>query len=67
MQTDIDLDQAQKGSFKQLFEFLRWIIKFSVSKYGEIFKDSIGTQFSLDQAFGKIRMKRANKKALSGE
>ena len=39
----------------------------SVSEDGEIFKDSIGTQFSLDQAFGKINMMRANKKALSGE
>ena len=28
----------------------------SVSEDGEIFKDSIGTQFSLDQAFGKIHM-----------
>ena len=26
----------------------------SVSEYEEIFKDLIGTQFSLDQAFGKI-------------
>ena len=39
----------------------------SVSEDGKIFKDLNGTQFSLDQAFGKINMKRANKKALSGE
>ena len=28
LQTDIDLEQALKGSFKQLFDFLRWILKF---------------------------------------
>ena len=28
----------------------------SVSEDGEIFKDLNGTQFSLDQAFGKIQM-----------
>ena len=116
LQTDIDLEQAQKGSFQQLFEFLRCIKDFikwefftatcrisfhwffsyfeilltsdwaiwsghrhwvnleigglpfmSVSECGEIFKNSIGTQFSLDEAFGKIWRGQIRKPCLASD